>query len=359
MSAAIPDECLLDELERIRSLLMELLESELFSGVVMIRLDGRTLIEHASGLANRATRQPIRIDTRFATASVSKMFTATCIARLVDAGLCRFEQPLIEAAPSLRQHFGEQITLANLMSHRSGLGDYIDDDAELPFAGMDVAQLDCPRAFLPHVLGVRRHKPGEFSYSSAGYVLLGIAIEELTGQPFPGAVAHWIVEPTGLRSTGFPEMDVPAAVDFAVGYLPDGRSNVGHLPRKGGADGGIVTTATDLLRFFECMRAGGFISDAVREFLWEPCGQISEISSYGHGFYLTKIGREVWPGHTGSDPGVSARVAFSPTDDSSIIVLCNSEGMAFRVFRLASCYMNSCTEQPPRNSHYDAASSAS
>ena len=133
--------------------------------------------------------------------------------------------------------------------------------------------------------------------------------------------------------------------------LPDGRSNAGHLPRKGGADGGIVTTAGDLLRFFECMRAGGFISDAVREFLWQPCSQISEISSYGHGFYLTNLGGEVWPGHTGSDPGVSARVAFSPTDDSSIIVLCNRQEVAFRVFRLASSYLTPSTEQHPIHDH--------
>ena len=73
----------------------------------------------------------------------------------------------------------------------------------------------------------------------------------------------------------------------------------------------------------------------------QPCSQISEVSSYGHGFYLTPIGHEVWPGHTGRDPGVSARVAFSPTSDSSIVVLCNSNEMAFRVFRLAADYVNS------------------
>lgn len=319
--------------------LMALLDAESFSGVVVIRQDGRMLIEHASGLANRETRQPIRIDTRFATASVSKMFTAACIARLVDAGLCRFDQPLIEAAPSLRQHFDEQMTLAALLSHSSGLGDYIDDDAELPFAGMDVARLDHPRAFLPDILGVPRHMPGVFSYSSAGFVLLGIAIEELTGQSFPDAMAHWVTEPIGLRSTGFPEMDV-SSPDLAIGYLPDGRSNAGHLPRKGGADGGIVTTAADLLRFCDCMRNDGFLSHSAREFLWQARGQVSEISSYGHGFYLTPVGCEVWPGHTGCDPGVSARVAFSPTSDSSIIVLCNDHEVAFRVFRLASDYVN-------------------
>lgn len=63
-------------------------------------------------------------------------------------------------------------------------------------------------------------------------------------------------------------------------------------------------------------------------------------SSYGHGFYLTRIGHEVWLRHTGSDPGVSKRLTFSLIDDSSIIVFCKTHELAFRVFRLASCYVN-------------------
>lgn len=275
-----------------RSTLLRLLESESFSGVAVVRHEGRTLIEFAGGLANREAGLAIHLDTRFATASISKMFTATCLARLVDAGLCQFEQPLIDAAPSLRPHFDERITLAALLSHCSGLGDYLDDNAELPFAGMDVARLDCPRAFLPHILRVPRHAAGEFSYSYAGFVLLGIAIEELTGKAFPDAIAQWVLEPANMRSADFPDMDVPSA-DLAIGYLPDGRSNAGHVPRIGGADGGIVTTASDMLLFCDCMRNDGFLSPCVCDSLWQPCGQVSEISSYGHGFYLTPVGREV------------------------------------------------------------------
>ena len=318
--------------------LYELLESSSFSGVVAMTHEGRSLIEFAGGLSNRQIGQANRIDTRFATASVSKIFTATCLARLADAGLCGFEQPLIEIVPWLKAPFDLSISLASLLSHRSGLGDYIDDEAELPFAGMDVARLDCPRAFLPYLRQTPRGAAGGFSYSSAGFILLGLAIEELTGKAFPEAMAHWVLEPAGLRSTGFPEVDVLSA-DPAVGYLPDGRSNAGHLPRVGGADGGIVTTVADLQRLFTRLRTGGFLSEAVRRFLWQDLGQISALSSYGHGFYLTRVWDEQWPGHTGSDPGVSARVAFSLQSESSIIILCNCNGMAFRAFRLALDYL--------------------
>lgn len=327
-----------------RRSLIEFLESESFSGVAVVRHEGRTLIEVAGGLAIREIGRANCLDTRFSVASVGKMFTAACIGRLADAGLCRFAQPLVEIVPSLQEHFDRRTTVGSLLSHRSGLGDYIEDDAEFPFAGMEVARLDCPRAFLPYVLRVPRRAAGEFFYSSAGFILLGIAIEELAGRSFPDAMADWVLKPAGLLFTGFPDMGAPS-VDVAVGYLPGGKSNAGHLPPRGGADGGIVTTAADLLQFFRCLRADTFLSNAVRGFLWQDLGRISATSSYGHGFYLTTFRDELWPGHTGSDPGVSARVAFSPKSDSSIVVLCNQNEMAFRVFRLAIDYLN--TAHPP------------
>jgi hypothetical protein len=134
-------------------------------------------------------------------------------------------------------------------------------------------------------------------------------------------------------------VDVLSA-DPAIGYLPDGRPNAGHLPRVGGADGGIVTNVVDLHRLFNRLRTPGFLSETARLFLWQDLGQISAISSYGHGFYLTRVCDESWPGHTGSDPGVSARVAFSLKSESFIIILCNCNEMAFRVFRLALDYLN-------------------
>lgn len=313
--------------------LYELLHSGAFSGVISVAVDGQPLIEFAGGLANRAVARPNTLATRFATASVSKMFTAVCIGRLVDAGRCKFEDLLGDIVPSLRQHFDQGFSLASLLSHRSGLGDYIDDDAELPFAGMNVSSLTSPQAFLPYVLQAKRHEAGKFHYSSAGYILLGLAIESLTEQPYPAAIAKWVTEPAGMKLTGFPSMDHPPE-DMAVGYLRSGLPNIGHLPSIGGADGGIVTNVEDLLRFFGCLREGRLLRDSTREFLWRSVSSMSSSRAYGHGFYIDQAGGQTWYGHTGCDPGVSARVACSMTSESSIIILCNCDSAAFSAFRL-------------------------
>jgi CubicO group peptidase (beta-lactamase class C family) len=315
--------------------LRTLIDSPAFSGVISIIHRGEVLLEQARGLANRESGEMNRMDTRFATASVSKMFTATCIARLVDAGLCRFDTPVVDVAPYLRPRFNERMTLASLMSHGSGLGDYINDDAVMPFDGMDTARLECPQDFLPYVIrNAGMNVPGAYQYSSAGYILLGLAIEALTGLRFIEAMRQWVIEPAGMAATGFPPLDAPAA-GLATGYLPDGRANFHHLPRLGGPDGGIVTNVADLHRFFACLRGESLISPESRGFLLRQEFWLEPAGGYSHGFMITPIGGQPWYGHTGSDPGVSARVAFAMEGESSIIVLCNVEEQAFNAFKLA------------------------
>jgi CubicO group peptidase (beta-lactamase class C family) len=322
--------------------LRNLLQSDAFSGVVAVEIEGRPLVEFAGGFAERRTGRRNSFQTRFATASVSKMFTAVCVGRLVDAGRCRFDQPLVDIIPALQPHFDHDLSLASLLSHRSGLGDYIDDDAELPFAGMNVARLDCTDAFLPYIFQAPRHPAGTFCYSSAGFILLGLAIEVISGLPYPAAIAQWVMEPAGMKSTGFPALDDPPE-DMAVGYLPDGSPNLDHVPRVGGPDGGIVTNVDDLRKFFCCLRDGSLIQESTRQFLCRSVSQIDSVTAYGHGFRVVAAGGRMWYGHTGSDPGVSARIAFSMDSESSIVVLCNYGSVAFRVFRLVLQWLSHTT----------------
>ena len=308
------------------------LHSHAFSGVISVIDPGREKLLVASGLSNREREIPNLPSTRFPCASVGKIFTALCVARLVEDGFCRFDQPVIEILPSLKSHFDSDVSLAALLSHTSGLGDYIDDDAPLPFSRFDVSQLDCPTAFLPHVLRAPRGVAGEFHYSSAGFILLGFAIEVLTGAAFPDAIARFVIEPAGLQSTGYPRMNSEDE-DIAIGYLDDGSPNLGHIPIRGGPDGGIVTNVGDLEQLFASLR-GCLLGESSRKFLWARQNRLSPMSDYGHGFYITTIRNRPWYGHTGSDPGISARVAFSVDSDSSVIVLCNRERVAFEAFRM-------------------------
>ena len=278
------------------------------------------------------------MDTRFATASVTKMFTAVCIARLAEQGLCQLDQPVSCYVPAA-ECFDDTATLDALLSHRAGLGDYIDDDAALPFAALPVEQLTSVDAFLPYIIKVDRHAPGFFRYSSAGYVLLGAVIEAVTEQTYPQAVRSYVIEPAGLRSTGFGRFDDPSP-DYAWGYLNNGEPNVPHLPPVGGPDGGIVTTAEDLESFFAWLRSDAAWSDSTKRTMWERTSETGVGQGYAKGFDVMNIGGCQWVGHTGSDPGVSARVMFDPEYESNITVLCNRGSIAFRVFRFLRSWLD-------------------
>lgn len=322
-----------------RQTLVDALNEPSFSGVCRVTIDGQSAIDHASGHTRRHGGEPITPGTRFATASVTKMFTAAAIARLVDRGRCTLDQPLADHLPDLRDFLTPDHTFDALLTHTSGLGDYIDDDAELPFAGMPVARLDHAAAFIPYLRRVGRDAAGEFAYSSAGFVLLGLAIEAISATPYPQAIDELVVQPAGLTHTRFDRVDADLP-GYAWGYLDNGDVNHPHTPIVGGPDGGIVTSADDLHRLLAWLKHADAMSSTMRAALWEHVSRFDNRNAYGRGFFVNDFGGRTWVGHTGGDPGVSARTATDVASDTEVLVLCNRSAIAFKVFRHAVAWMD-------------------
>ena len=306
-----------------------------FSGVAYVEVDGEVLVDKASGFTRFETGNAISRSTRFATASISKIFTTACIVRLVQSGDLSFQDPVVKHLPDQSGWLGDDVTIDDLLTHRSGLGDYIDDDAELPFESLPVAKLITVSSFLPLVQQVDRFDSGTFRYSSAGFVLLGLIVERTTGMSFVDAVKELVITAARLKSTDFCRID-DGDKNFAWGYLKDGDVNHDHVPHVGGPDGGIVTTVDDLRRFFQWLKSEGFAPQEVRNLIWQPVSLVDRDECfYGRGFDVIERGGRRWIGHTGSDPGVSARAVVDVQSNSTVIVLCNRQSIAFRVFRLA------------------------
>src|SRR6185437_15667301 len=119
------------------------------------------------------------------------------------------------------------VTVHHLLSHTSHIGDYAEEEGPDPLE-YETLWFDRPCYGPPG---------GEFHYSNAGYVLLGLIVEEVSGLSFVDAVRQQVFEPAGMAASGFFRLDQPVP-DLAVGYLPSGRSNVYSIPVIGGADGG-------------------------------------------------------------------------------------------------------------------------
>ena len=307
-----------------------------FSGIAAVRRAGTVEFEGCYGLANRSDSVPVRPDTRFALASLSKMFTAVAVGSLVRDSRLTFDVPVVSVLPPERRPstLRPDVTVHHLLSHTSGIADYAeeedeDEDYAAHWVDRPVYGMLRPADFLPMFGDLPPYRPpgGRWQYSNAGFVVLALVVEELTGQSFPDAVAERVFSPAGMTASGYFRTD-EARPDVAVGYLerdsPDQlwRSNVFATPVIGGGDGGACSTAADLDRFLRSYDDGSLLGLQLREEMLTARVPVDTGIEFGYGAYLYAGGAF---GHGGGDPGVATIAQRVPSADLSVVVLCNVE----------------------------------
>jgi len=176
--------------------------------------------------------------------------------------------------------------------------------------------------------------PGErFEYCNAGYLLLGLVIEIAAGVDFYEWMSQEIFAPAGMRDTGFFELDrLPPRT--ALGYLPiEGseawRTNIYSIPVRGAPDGGLFTTAGDVLRFHTALESSRLLSpDLTRTFLSPQLLVPNEVDTwYGFGLWHGKTKQGVRKIQmSGMDPGTLFYFIHYPEADAQIGLFSNTEG---------------------------------
>lgn len=315
------------------------------SGGVLLTQAGSTLFEGSYGLADRSAAVPVMPRTRFGLASVTKMFTAVAVADLVNAGRLRFEDPVIDVLPPERRPstLRSDVTVHHLLTHTSGIADYAEEDEDSSAYLADYGALWDdrptyrmlrPADFLPLFGDSAPYRgPGErWQYSNAGFVVLGLVVEEVTGRPYTEVVQERVFDRAGMTASGFFRLD-EARSDVAVGYLPREapdalwRSNIYRLPVIGGPDGGAFSTTGDLDHFLHRYADGTLLGSAQDVVLARHIDAGDGFHS-GYGVMHYPDGRY---GHGGGDPGVEVLVQRFPAEDANLVVLCNGEGLAGEV----------------------------
>lgn len=308
-----------------------------FGGAVRVDEGGEVLLERAYGLADRAHGIPATPGTRFGIASGSKGFTAVAVLRLVEDGV-------LGLATSARSLLGEdlplvepEVTVEHLLAHRSGIGDYLDedDDGEITdyVMAVPVHELATTEQFLAVLEGFPAKFPaGErFSYCNAGFVLLALLAERASGTPFHQLVQAAVFDPAGMADTAYLRSDeLPG--DVALGYLdPVGvRTNVLHLPVRGSGDGGAHTTVADVRRFWVALLGGRLLPPSTVEAALQRRSDAAEQGwGYGLGFWLPPTLGAV--ALEGCDAGVSFRSVHHPERDLTHTVVANTATAAWPV----------------------------
>ena len=289
-----------------------------FSGVV--RVDGPEGLElvQAYGLADRAHAIPNTPDTQFGIASGTKGLTALVVMRLVEDGALSLSTAARSVLGADLPLIDEGVTIEHLLAHRSGIGDYLDEELDLDLSEyllpVPAQQLATTEDYLPVLDGhSAKFAPGErFAYSNSGYVVLALIAERVAATPYHDLVRDLVCTPAGMNDTAFLRSDqLPGRA--AVGYLQvegEWRTNVFHLPVVGTGDGGIYTTAADVATFWRALFAGAIVREETLAEMLRERSVPREDRGYGLGFWLPASGRAVRL--EGGDTGVRFATVHDP-----------------------------------------------
>ena len=311
-----------------------------FSGVVRVDRAGQTELAKAYGLAHRGFEIPNTIETRFATASGTKTLTALAVVSLIEAGSLQLSTTARSLLGDDLPLIADDVTVEHLLSHRSGIGDYLDEEGDLDFSDylmpVPVHELVNTEDYLAVLGGFPTKFPaGErFSYCNGGYVVLALIAERASGVSYHELVRTRVCEPAGMRDTEFLRSDeLPGGA--ALGYLEVGglRTNVFHLPVRGTGDGGIYTTVADVSSLWRTFFGGEIVSaDWVAEMVRPRSETQEESRRYGLGFWLHPSSDAAML--VGGDTGVSFTGVHDPAEAITYTVLSNSTDGAWPIVRL-------------------------
>lgn len=332
----------------------ELEEQDQFSGVVLITKGDFEIFTGEYGYASRAWKVRNTLDTRFDTASITKLFTAASILQLIDRKFLTFDTGVVDFLNLQDTAISSDVTVFQLLTHSSGIGDDADEEAgesyEALWKNKPNYAVTETADFLPQFI----HKPANFSpgqgcrYCNCGYVLLGLLIEKISGMKYRDYVRQNIFAKTGMLHSDFFSMDrvhenVAEGSDplrDEAGHLVGWKKNIYSYPPIGSPDGGAHVTANDLNRFLRGVKAGELLSPALTEAFFTPHvyhraveGGVDKFG-YGMWFFINQAGQVVFCEKDGINAGASGIIRHYPHEDLNVVLLSNMEDGVWKPVRV-------------------------
>jgi CubicO group peptidase (beta-lactamase class C family) len=323
----------------------ELEEQDLYSGVVIITNGEAEIFTGHYGYASRAWKIRNTLDTRFDTASITKLFTAVATLQLIDQKHLTFNTGVVDFLNLQGTAISRDVTVFHLLTHSSGIGDDADEEAGESYEELWKVKPNYSVTetadFLPQFI----HKPANFPpgqgsrYCNCGYVLLGLLIEKISGMKYRDYVRQNIFAKAGMSHSDFFRMDrvhenVAEGSDPLMdetGHLIGWKKNIYSFPPIGSPDGGAHVTVRDLDRFLRAAKAGELLSPMLTEAFFTP--QVhhrameggAEKYGYGLEFLVNPADQIVFCGKGGINAGVSGLIRHYPMEDINVILLSNME----------------------------------
>jgi D-alanyl-D-alanine carboxypeptidase len=235
---------------------------------------------------------------------------------------------------------GREVTIAELLSHTSGIADYLNSEPSVlgpncPSASVSFAA--CPSLAPAQVVSWLARQPlqfppgTQFSYSNSNYYLLGLVIEHVTGQSYSSYLENQLLRPLGLSHTAPcpDEMRPPShAVGYYVGIGSRGAVAVGTYPFASEyfAAGELCSTVGDLVKWANDLASGRVVSPSTYDEMTTPGPLPGEpFTPYGYGLLLGSVDGQAWVGHNGATSGFNSWLLHFPGSDLSLAICLNAD----------------------------------
>jgi CubicO group peptidase (beta-lactamase class C family) len=267
-----------------------------FSGVVLVADHGRVIYQTAVGWANREWQIPMTTDAVFRVGSTTKQFTAALILTLIEAHQLSLDGHISDYLPAYPQSTGQRITIRQLLTHSSGIPEYVTRDH---FFEKVAPAPSTPEELIARFAGLPlEFEPGSrWEYSDANYVVLGAILEKVSGHSYSELIQSRIARPLGMTTLA---VDDDAVVPYrASGYYRADSTVIVEPyinPTAAFGAGALRMSARDLLAWDQALYSGRIFRDTtmVRE-LYQPRIQTgTPLGQYGYGLF---IGEQQLGGH--------------------------------------------------------------
>lgn len=329
-----------------------------FSGAVLVARGDQVLFRQVYGMANHETGEPLRLDSRFRLASVSKQFTTAAILKLQDQGrltvgdpLCRWVQPCPAAWGPIR--------LGHLMSHSSGIPDLM---AQAQWGLIRVTARTPEELTATSARYGLSFPPGtDLRYNNAGFNLLAVVVEKASGKPFETYLRDNLLAPLGMDDTGSDAAGDAEGLVMGYANFPEGLTAqpLANVSVVVGA-GALYSTMDDLLTWNRALHNGKVLSPFSHAQMIRshnppdtPDERGRPPRAWGYGVFTNRLGERVSPAfsdrqiyHTGSWSGFRNMVTYQPDTDTTVVVLGNNYHMRDQVFLISQQAMAEALGHP-------------
>jgi CubicO group peptidase (beta-lactamase class C family) len=293
---------------------------------VLVASKGKVIYKKAFGSANLELNVPLRPEMVFSLASITKQFTAIAILQLEEQGKLSLQDSVQKFIPDFpSKQF--TITIENLLTHTSGIKDYLQIGSPQPFMERwDFTSKELIDFFKSLPL---EFEPGtRYKYSNSGYALLGYIIEKVSGKSYQAYMSDNILKPSGLYNTYYDSQSV-IIPNRVSGYYKDGnnyRNAAFWSPSIAYAAGGLLSNVEDLFLWHRGLLSYKIVKkETLDKAFTEYKLKNGDGASYGYGWIIRTINGERSIEHAGSKNGFVTNEIYFPKEDVFIALLFNSE----------------------------------